>query len=130
MMVDWSLELHGSEVHWTRWLEGELRLRFSAAVVRQGVGRAMEEGHVKGLELCFPEATWVSGDAALCLGALGACSLSLHGMPHQHITLPLQFEGEVQAEFTFRSGTTLVLSARGAKCLPPLDARFQTSYAC
>jgi hypothetical protein len=133
MALNWTLELQGSEVQWAEALEeGLLRLRFSAAavVVRQPAGAASEEGHVKGLELQFDQAVVTGGDPRDCIGALSDCSLHIDGVPQRHIPLPFEATGGVLAEFNFRSGSRLTLSARAVHCLPPADARFQTSYAC
>lgn len=130
--MDWTLELDGSEVQRTELEDGQLCLRFSAALVRQGHGAAGEEGHIKGLELRFGQVS-LAGDEpdwALCMGALSGSILTIRGAPHRHIALPFNSTGDVRAELNFRSGTTLLLSATSVQCLMPQDPRFQTSYAC
>jgi len=125
-----TLELQGSEVQWARSHGDEVRLRFSAAAVRQGQGMAIEEGHVKGLELHFDHAMGLDGDLAWCMGALSDSTLHVDGLPHRGMPLPFQATGDVRAELNFRSGATLRVSARAVHCVPPADACFHTSYAC
>lgn len=128
--MDWTLEFHGSEVQWTEVTDGQACLRFSAAAVRQRVDGALEEGHVKGLELRFSGVTAAAGDPALCLGALSDSLLTINGVRHRHIPVPFEALGDVRAEFNFKSGTTLALSAGAVHGLPPAAPHFQTSYAC
>lgn len=132
MVMDWTLELDGSEVQRTELKDGQLWLRFSAALVRKGRGAAVEEGHVKDLELRFGHVTLagLGPDWSLCMGALSDCTLNFNGALQRHIALPFEATGDVRAEFNFRSGTTLLLSATSVQCLLPEDPSFQTSYAC
>lgn len=128
--MDWTLELHGSEVQLTDTTDQHLRLLFSAALVRQGT-RAFhaEEGHVKGVVLRFEQATW-TGELPLCIGALSDSAVTVDGVVHRHLPVGWSASGGISAEFNFRSGTTLTVSARTVHCQNPDDPRFVTSYAC
>ncbi|RZL00598.1 MAG: hypothetical protein EOP36_15125 [Rubrivivax sp.] len=130
LAMDWTFEFQGSEVQWTEVSGGQVCLRFSAAAVRQGLGAALEDGHVKGLELRFTQAVLTGGDQPLCMGALSNSTLTIDGVAHRHIPVPFTASGEVRAELHFRSGTILSLSSTGVQCLPPAAPHFQVSYAC
>jgi hypothetical protein len=128
--MDWTLELHGSEVQLTETADQQVRLRFSAALVRQGAGTFnAEEGHVKGVELRFDQASW-KGELPLCIGALSDSSVMVNGVRHRQLPLGWSASGIISAEFSFRSGTTLVVSAQAVQCQAPDDPCFVTSYAC
>lgn len=131
--MDWTLELHGSEVLSTEADdERQLRLRFSAALVRPTQGTSLDdEAYVKGVDLLFTQATW-TGELALCVGALSdsAVAIGHQGAVLRHLALGFSATGRIRAEFNFRSGTTLAVSAGSVRCLPPDDPRFVPSYAC
>lgn len=131
-MNDWTLELHGSEVQWTELDDGQLRLRLSAALVHRRTKQAPEEeGHVKGLELRFTCAQVIEADLAACLGALSASTVVVDGVRHRRLPLPFDAAGDIRAELDFKSGTTLILSARSVHCAAPEDGTaFRPAYAC
>lgn len=128
--MDWTLELQGSEVQFTEVLGEHLCLRFSAALVRQGPSAFHAEvGHVKGVELRFTHATW-AGELALCAGALSDSTVTVAGVARRELPVGWSAPGGIQAEFNFRSGTTLTVSAQAVHCQAPPDPHFQPSYAC
>ncbi len=128
--MDWTLDFHGSEVQWAKVADQQLRLRFSAALVRPGSGTAqLDEAYVKGVELLFSRANW-TGELALCVGALSGSTLAVNGALLRRIALVFKATGGVRAEFAFSSGATLAVSAESVQCTAPPDPRFVASYAC
>ncbi|MDO9002111.1 MAG: hypothetical protein Q7V20_01515 [Aquabacterium sp.] len=129
--MDWTLELQSSEVQLTDTADQQVCLCFSAALVRQGEADTFhaEEGHVKGVVLRFDQVTW-TGDVPLCIGALSDSFVMVDGVLHRHLPVGWSASGTINAEFNFRSGTTLTVLAQAVHCQAPDDPLFVTSYAC
>lgn len=96
----------------------------AAAVERSGVA-----GFLKPLALVFERAQ-LTGPVPDCIGSLaeGAC-LAGAGVSRQ-VSLPWVSDGPVQLSLRFRNGSTLLIEAASAHCVPGTDTRFIESYAC
>jgi hypothetical protein len=128
--MNWTLTFDGSEVQGTEGMDGHLRLLLSAACVEGWQDAQAASGYLKPAELVFTGASW-QGDLALCMGALSGGVLSAPGAgPRKQVPLPWSARGPVQAEFTFRSGAVLCVSAVSVDCRCPDGAQFVESYAC
>jgi hypothetical protein len=108
--MSWTLTFDGSEVQGTEGVDGQLRLRLSAACVAGWQDAQAASGYLKPAELVFTGASW-QGDLALCMGALSGGVLSAPGAgPRQQVPLPW--------------------SAVSVDCRCPDGAQFVESYAC
>lgn len=101
------------------------RITLTAAAVE----RAGLSGFLKPLELVFVQAQ-LTGPVSDCIGSIseGACRLG-SGVSRQ-LPLPWVSEGPVQLSLQFRNGSTLLIEAASAHCVPTADTRFIESYAC
>lgn len=101
------------------------RITLSAAAIE----RAGVPGFLKPLEVVFVQAS-LTGAVSDCIGSIseGACRLG-SGMSRQ-LPLPWVSDGPVQLSLQFRNGSTLLIEAASAHCVPAADARFIESYAC
>jgi hypothetical protein len=128
----WTWVFDGSEVQTSERLGGQLRLVLSAASVYRATGPLksdVEAGYLKPVELVFFGASW-TGDLPWCMGTLSGGVLTVGGIAHQQVALPLSMPGPVQAEFNFRSGAVLTIHAASVEAACPGEPRFMPSYAC
>ena len=96
----------------------------AAAVERSGVA-----GFLKPLVLVLEQAR-LTGPVSECIGSIaeGFCQTGA-GMSRQ-VSLPWVSDGSIQLSLQFRNGSTLLIEAASARCVPSADTRFIESYAC
>ncbi len=96
----------------------------AAAVERSGLA-----GFLKPLALVLEQAQ-LTGPVSECICSIaeGVCQTGA-GMSRQ-VSLPWVSDGPVQLSLQFRNGSTLLIEAASARCVPGADTRFIESYAC
>ena len=101
------------------------RITLSAAAVK----RAGMPGFLKPVELVLVQAR-LTGPVSSCMGSIseGSCRVG-SGMSRQ-LALPWVSDGAVQLTLQFHNGSTLLIEAASAHCVPGPDTRFVESYAC
>jgi hypothetical protein len=130
--MDWTLEFQGSEVQLTEGLGPQLRLVLSAASVHRAIGPLtsdVERGYLKSVEVVFSDTSWV-GELPLCMGTLADGSIVIGDARLAQVPLPFSASTPVSAEFSFRSGAVLRVTALAVHCGCPGEPRFIESYAC
>jgi hypothetical protein len=128
--MSFELSFYSSEIERVTHIDGQLRVRFSAAhLYRNNADGSSTPGYAGPLELCF-EAALVTGDLHNCVGGLAEGWFMLDGVRVGKLTLPLEAGGGVQMECRLINGSTLAVSASAARCGTPDPEAFTESYAC
>jgi len=101
------------------------RIKLSAAAVE----RAGVPGFLKPIELVFVQAR-LTGPVSTCMGSISEGSCRVGSGMYRQLALPWVSDGAVQLNLQFRNGSTLLIEAASAHCVPGPDTRFIESYAC
>lgn len=101
------------------------RITLSAAAVK----RAGTPGFLKPIELVFVQAS-LTGPVQTCMGSISEGACRVGSSLSRQLTLPWVSEGAVQLTLQFHNGSTLLIEAASAHCVPGPDTCFVESYAC
>ncbi len=101
------------------------RITLSAAAVK----RAGMPGFLKPIELVFVQAS-LTGPVPTCMGSISEGACRVGSSMSRQLPLPWVSDGAVQLTLQFHNGSTLLIEAASAHCVPGPDTRFVESYAC
>ena len=121
-----ALEFHDSEVRDVVADAGSVRLRLSAAAVRNEVG---ERGWLTGVVLTLADAV-LDGDAAHAFGKLVEGRLRHDGRDLARPALPGMLCGRIELALRLANGTQLSVHARSIALDVAGDARFAEDLSC
>jgi hypothetical protein len=126
-----AIEFHDSEVVELQVTEGALHILLEPAYVHRSQGRPgidAGSGFLQAAELVFSEAKYTEKDGP-CSGPIDEGSVTIAGKRYSDMMpLPIEGKGAVTAEFTFQSGATLSITAKGINGFTKGNPQFVEEY--
>ena len=124
--MSFALELQDSEVRDVVADGTAVRVRLSAAAVRNGAG---ERGWLASVQLQFSAAA-LHGDATYAFGRIAQGHLSQDGRGVAPLAVPGALAGDLELALRLANGTQFVLRGRALAATVPEDARFTPDLSC